>query len=116
MRIKRGKTTRAKHKKIKKALKGFIKSRRASVKHGKEALLKKWTRQYEGRRKRKRDLRALWIIRLNAAAREQGLSYSQLINKLKKNKIELDRKILSEIAINRPEIFKSIVRAIVRTK
>jgi large subunit ribosomal protein L20 len=109
MRIKRGKTTRAKHKKIKKALKGFLKSRKASVKHGKEALLKKWTRQYQGRRKRKRDIRALWIIRLNAAAREEGLTYSRLMDRLKKKKIELDRKILAEIAVNRPETFKKII-------
>ncbi|TSC92335.1 MAG: large subunit ribosomal protein L20 [Candidatus Berkelbacteria bacterium Licking1014_96] len=109
MRIKRGKTTRAKHKKIKKALKGFIKSRRASVKHGREALIKKWSRQYEGRRKRKRDLRALWIIRLNAAAREEGLTYSRFISGLKKKKIELDRKILAEIAVRHPGVFKKIV-------
>jgi large subunit ribosomal protein L20 len=112
MRIKRGKTTRAKHKKIKKALKGFLKSRRASVKHGKEALLKKWTRQYISRRKKKRDIRALWIIRLNAAAREEGLSYSRLMDGLKKKKIELDRKILAEIAVNRPETFKKIVEEV----
>lgn len=112
MRIKRGKTTRAKHKKIKKALKGFLKSRRASVKHGKEALLKKWTRQYISRRKKKRDIRALWIIRLNAAAREEGLSYSRLMDGLKKKKIELDRKILAEIAVNRPETFKKIMEEV----
>lgn len=112
MRIKRGKTTRAKHKKLKKALKGFIKSRRASIKHGREALIKKWTRQYEGRRKRKRDLRALWIIRLNAAAREQGLTYNKLMAGLKKKHIELDRKILAEIAVNRPETFKKIVEEV----
>jgi large subunit ribosomal protein L20 len=112
MRIKRGKTTRAKHKKIKKTLKGFLKSRRASVKHGKEALLKKWTRQYISRRKKKRDIRALWIIRLNAAAREEGLSYSRLMDGLKKKKIELDRKILAEIAVNRPETFKKIVEEV----
>lgn len=112
MRIKRGKTVRAKHKKIKKALKGFLKSRRASVKHGREALIKKWTRQYQGRRKRKRDLRALWIIRLNAAARQEGLTYSRLMDGLKKKKIELDRKILAEIAVNRPETFKKIVEEV----
>ncbi|MBU2595521.1 50S ribosomal protein L20 [Patescibacteria group bacterium] len=112
MRIKRGKTTKKKHKKIKKALKGFLKSRRASVKHGREALIKKWSRQYEGRRKRKRDLRALWIIRLNAAAREEGLTYSKLIASLKKKKIELDRKILAEIAVNHPDVFKKIASSL----
>lgn len=112
MRIKRGKTTRAKHKKLKKALKGFIHSRRASVKHGREALMKAMARSYVGRRKRKRDLRALWIIRLNAAAREEGTTYSRLISGLKKNKIELDRKILAEIAVRHPEVFKKIVNTI----
>jgi large subunit ribosomal protein L20 len=112
MRIKRGKTTRAKHKKIKKELKGFLKSRRASIKHGKEALLKKWTRQYQGRRKRKRDLRALWIIRLNAAAREEEMTYSTLMSALKKKKIALDRKILAEMAVNHPETFKKIIEEV----
>lgn len=109
MRIKRGKTTRAKHNKTKKALKGFIKSRRSSIKRAKEATIKRLARSYQGRRKRKRDIRALWIVRLNAAAREEGLSYSRLMDGLKKKKIELDRKILAEIAVNRPEAFKKIV-------
>ena len=109
MRIKRGKTARAKHKRIKKALKGFIKSRRASIKHGHEALIKKWSREYQGRRKRKRDVRSLWIIRLNAAVREEGSTYSKFIAGLKKKEIELDRKILAELAVNHPDTFKKIV-------
>jgi large subunit ribosomal protein L20 len=112
MRIKRGKTTRRKHKAIKRALKGFIKSRRSSIKHAREATIKRLARAYQGRRKRKRDLRALWIIRLNAAAREEGLTYSRLMAGLKKKKIELDRKILAEIAVNHPETFKKIVEEI----
>jgi len=112
MRIKRGTTTRRRHNAIKKELKGFVKSRRSSVKHGREALIKKWTRQYQGRRKRKRDIRALWIIRLNAAAREEGLTYSKLMAGLKKKKIELDRKILAEIAVNHPQTFTKIIEEV----
>jgi large subunit ribosomal protein L20 len=112
MRIKRGKTVRRKHKAIKARLKGFIKSRRSSIKRAKEATIKRLSRAYEGRRKRKRDLRALWIIRLNAAAREEGLTYSKLMDGLKKKHIELDRKILAEIAVNRPETFKKIVEEV----
>ena len=112
MRIKRGKTTRRRHKKLKKAIKGFIHSRRASIKRANEAFIKAGMRAYEGRKKRKRDLRALWIIRLNAAAREEGLSYSRLIAGLKKKKIELDRKILAEIAVKYPDTFKKIVEKI----
>lgn len=112
MRIKRGKTVRRKHKAIKKALKGFIKSRRSSIKRAREATIKRLSRAYEGRRKRKRDIRALWIIRLNAAVREEGLSYSRFISSLKKKKIELDRKILAEIAVNHPVTFKKIVEEV----
>jgi len=109
MRIKRGVGTKKTHKKLKKATKGFIHIRRASVKKAREAFIKAGTRAYSGRKKRKRDLRRLWIIRLNAAVRKNGLSYSKFIHLLKKNKIELDRKILAEIAFERPEIFKKIV-------
>jgi len=112
MRVKRGFTRRRKAKKIKKETKGFIKSRRASYKKAKEAVIKAGTRAYFGRKKRKRDLRRLWIIRLNAAARNNGMKYSELINALKKNKIELDRKILADIAVREPEAFKKILEEV----
>ena len=112
MRIKRGKTTRKRHKKIKKAVKGYIKSRRASFKRANEAMIKAGTRSYVGRRKRKRDLRRLWIIRINAAAREHGMKYSELMNALKKKKIELDRKILADLAVRKPEVFEKIVKEV----
>lgn len=112
MRIKRGKVVRRKHKKLKKAVKGFIKSRRASVKRAREAMIKAGTHAYVGRKKRKRDLRKLWIIRLNAATHEHGMKYSEFINALKKKKIELNRKILAELAVNKPEIFKKIIQEI----
>lgn len=112
MRIKRGKTTKKRHKKVKKAVKGYLKSRRASFKRANEAMIKAGTRAYEGRKKRKRDLRRLWIIRLNAAARQNGMKYSEFIAALKKKKIELDRKILADIAVRRPEVFEKIVEEV----
>ncbi len=97
------------HRKELKRARGFKNARSSRVKAAKEALLHQGQYAYIGRKLRRRDLRSLWIMRLNAAARENGMKYSQLINKLKENKIELDRKILSDIAINDPEAFKSIV-------
>jgi len=78
----------------------------------KEALLHAGQYAYEGRKLRKRDLRALWIMRVNAAVRKRGLSYSRFIAGLKKEKIEIDRKILSEIAVKDPETFEKIVKEV----
>ncbi len=100
------------HRKIKKAAKGFKQARRKRIKTAKEALLHAGQYAYIGRRLRKRDLRRLWIIRLNAAARKYELTYSQLISGLKKAKIEIDRKILSDIAITDPDTFEKIVDSI----
>ncbi len=97
------------HRKVKKAAKGFKHARSRRVKAAKEALLHAEQYAYIGRKLRRRDLRSLWIKRLNAAAREHGLIYSQLIAGLKKAKIELDRKILADIVVNDPDTFKSIV-------
>ena len=97
------------HRKIKKLTKGYGQARRRRIKAGKEAALHAGLYAYIGRKDRKRDLRKLWIIRLNAAAREHGLSYNQLISGLKKKNIELDRKILSDIAISDPATFSKIV-------
>ncbi|MGD8744299.1 MAG: 50S ribosomal protein L20 [Candidatus Woesebacteria bacterium] len=108
-RTKTGTTRRKRHKKIKKAAKGFKHARRKRVKNAKESLLHAGHYAYVGRKLRKRDLRRLWITRLNAAARKHGLTYSKLINSLKKAKIELDRKMLSDIAIKDPETFEKIV-------
>jgi large subunit ribosomal protein L20 len=101
-----------KHRAIRKEARGFKQARRRRVKSAKEALLHAGQYAYIGRKNRKRDLRALWIIRLNAAAREHGLSYSQFISHLKSKKIEIDRKILSDIAIKDPDTFKEIVSKI----
>src|SRR3990170_4306475 len=97
------------HRRIKKQTKGFKQARRARIKSGKEALLHAGQYAYAGRKLRKRDMRKLWIERINAAAREHGLSYSKLIAGLKKEKIDLDRKILSAIAVKDPNTFKKIV-------
>jgi len=97
------------HRKILKRAKGFKQARRIRIKDAKEALLHAGQYAYIGRKNRKRDLRRLWNIRINAAVREQGLSYSKFIALLKKAKIELDRKILSEIAVKDPATFSKIV-------
>lgn len=101
------------HRKVKKLTKGFKQARRTRVKAGKEALMHAGQYAYHGRRLRKRDLRSLWIVRLNAAARENGIkNYNTLISGLKKANIELDRKILADIAATDPETFKQITSEI----
>lgn len=97
------------HRKIKKAARGYKHSARKRVRVAKEALLHAGQYAYIGRKLRKRDLRRLWIVRLNAAAREHGLSYSKLIKGLKKENIELDRKILADIAVKDPDTFEKII-------
>ena len=109
MRVKRGVTARAKHKKILRAAKGMQHYRTRSFRLAKQGVIKALTYSYRDRRTRKRDLRSLWITRINSAAREQGLSYSKLINGLKAQDIKLDRKILAELAVNHPSAFKAIV-------
>lgn len=97
------------HRKILKQAKGFKQARRKRVKVAKEAILHAGQYAYIGRRLRKRDLRALWITRLSAAAKERGLSYSKLMAQLNKAKVKIDRKILSDIAAKDPETFDKIV-------
>lgn len=100
------------HRKIKDAAKGFKQARRRRVKTAKEALMHAGHYAYVGRKDRKGDMRSLWITRLSAAVKMRGLSYSKFIAGLKKEKIELDRKILSDIAIKDPETFDKIVDSI----
>lgn len=97
------------HRKIKEAARGFKQARRTRVKAAKEALMHAGQYAYVGRKLRRRDLRALWIMRINAAVREHGLSYSKFVNGLKEKKIEIDRKVLSDIAVTDPEAFKEII-------
>lgn len=108
-RVKRGKIALKRREKILKYTKGFRWGRKSKERAAKEALLHAWTHAFRDRRVKKRTARALWQIRLNAAVRPEGLNYSKFINGLKKAKIELDRKVLSEIAVNYPEVFKKIV-------
>lgn len=100
------------HRKILKLAKGYKHARSNRVKAAKEAVLHAGQYAYAGRKLRKRDLRALWIERINAGTRIQEISYSKFIAGLKKEKIEIDRKILSDIAISDPATFKEIVSAV----
>lgn len=97
-----------KHRKILSRAKGFKQARRVRVKSAQDALLHAGQYAYAGRKMRKRDLRSLWILRINAAAREQGLTYNALMSGLKKANIALDRKILADLAVNDPATFKQI--------
>jgi large subunit ribosomal protein L20 len=112
MRVKRGVPARAKHKKILKQAKGMQHARTRSFRLAKQGVIRALQYAYRDRRNRKRDLRALWITRINAAARENGTTYGQLINALKKANIELDRKVLSELAVKDPAAFTAIVNTV----
>jgi len=103
---------RISHRKTKAQTKGFKQARRVRIKAGKEAALHAGQYAYVGRKLRKRDLRSLWIARISAAAKENGMNYSNLIKDLKEKKIEIDRKILSEIATKDPETFQKILKEI----
>jgi large subunit ribosomal protein L20 len=108
-RVKRGVTSHAKHKKVLDAAKGFYGRRKNTIRIAKQAVEKSMQYAYRDRKNRKRSFRALWIQRLNAAAREHGLTYSRLIDGLAKAGVEVDRKVLSDIAIREPEAFAAIV-------
>ncbi len=107
-RIKRGIIKRKKHKKVLKAAKGYYGAKSRSYRSAKQQLLKSLSYAYRDRKNNKRNFRRLWIIRINAAARINGLSYNEFINGLKKASVEINRKILSEIAVNDPDTFKEL--------
>jgi len=109
MRVKRGIVRHRRHKKIRKLAKGYEGGRHSTYGKAKEAVIKAGQHAYRDRRKKKRDFRSLWIVRLNAAVREVGGKYSIFISQLNKKNIKLDRQILSELAIHQPEVFKKIV-------
>lgn len=111
-RVKRGKTVRKKHKKILKMAKGYKGARSSRYKTAKEAVMKALLYQYRDRKAKKREIRRLWITRLNAALKAQGMKYSEFIAKAKKANILLDRKILSNLAIENEEVFKKIVEEV----
>ena len=112
MRVKRGVAARAKHKKVLKAAKGMQHNRTRSYRLAKQAVIRALQYSYRDRRNRRRDLRALWITRINAAARLEGTTYGKLIAGLKNANVELDRKILAELAANEPKAFATIVKAV----
>ncbi len=109
MRVKRGNVLRKRHKKILKLAKGFLGARSRIFKVANIAVMKKLKYQYRDRRVLKRNMRSLWIVRINAAVRELGLSYSKFMNMLKKADIQVNRKMLADLAVNEPEAFKVLV-------
>ena len=110
MRVKRGVTSRQRHNKIRVGTRGMSHTHRASIKRGKQAVVKALQYSYRDRRNRKRTFRSLWNARINAAARSHGTTYSLFINGLKKAGITLDRKVLSELAINEPKAFEAVLK------
>jgi large subunit ribosomal protein L20 len=109
-RIKRGKTKVAHHRKVMKMVKGFRAARRRNYRVANEALLHSLAYAYRDRRVRKRDFRSLWISRINAAARREGLSYSRFIDGLKKSGVSLNRKALADLAVSDNAAFESLLR------
>lgn len=116
MRVKRGVTSHHKHQKIRKATKGMQRSHRSSIKRGKQAITKSLAYAYRDRRNMKRTMRQLWNARINAGARMNGTTYSRLIAALKTANITLDRKVLSELAVNEPAAFTAVVEAANKAK
>ncbi|GGA57518.1 50S ribosomal protein L20 [Nitratireductor aestuarii] len=108
-RVKRGVTAHAKHKKVLNAAKGFYGRRKNTIRIAKQAVEKSLQYAYRDRKARKRNFRALWIQRINAAAREHGLTYGRFIDGLNKAGIEIDRKVLSDMAIHEPQAFAVLV-------
>ncbi|MEM1438838.1 MAG: 50S ribosomal protein L20 [Pseudomonadota bacterium] len=107
-RVKRGVIAKARHKKILGKAKGYYGARRKTFKVAKQAVIKAGQYAYRDRRARKREFRRLWIARINAAARINGLSYSRMINGLTKAEIEIDRKVLADLAVHQPESFTAL--------
>tara|TARA_B100001123_G_C14615501_1_gene751617 strand:- start:66 stop:422 length:357 start_codon:yes stop_codon:yes gene_type:complete len=109
-RVKRGTTSNAKHKKVLKAVKGQWGRRKNTIRVARQAMEKALQYAYRDRRNKKRNFKSLWIQRINAGVRSEGLTYSKFINGLNKSGIKIDRKILAEIAYDNPEAFKTIVK------
>ncbi|MCA9342605.1 50S ribosomal protein L20 [Candidatus Saccharibacteria bacterium] len=111
MRVKRGVAARKRHNKVRKQTKGMTRAHRSSIKRGKQAVVRSLVNSTRDRKNRKRNFRQLWNIRINAAARENGTTYSKLIAGLKKTNINLDRKVLAELAVNEPKAFTEVVKS-----
>lgn len=108
-RVKRGVTAHAKHKKVLKSAKGFYGRRKSTIRTAKQAVEKSLQYAYRDRRNRKRNFRALWIQRINAAAREHGLTYGRLVDGLNKAGVDIDRKVLADMAVHEPQAFAAVV-------
>lgn len=113
MRVKRGTTSHKRHKKILKLAKGYRGGRSKLIRQAKTAVIHAGADAYRGRKEKKRQNRSLWIIRINAALSNHDISYNQFIARLKAKNIELDRKILAQIAIENPEVFDEIVKKVI---
>lgn len=111
-RVKRGIVSKRKHNKLANLTKGYRGTKHRLVKTAKEAALHAGAYAYHGRKLKKRDIRSLWIVRISEAAKKEGTSYSKLMNGLKKSKIELDRKILSDLVLNDPKTFSEVLKQI----
>ena len=111
-RTKRGVISRRRHKKVLKAVKGQFGRRKNTIRIARQAMEKALQYAYRDRRAKKREFRSLWIQRINAGVRAEGLTYAKFINGLAKSKIKLDRKVLAELAYNNPEVFKSVVKKV----
>lgn len=113
-RIKRGTTSRRRHKKLLGLTKGYRGTKRRLIRVAKEASLHAGAYAYHGRKRRKRDFRRLWITRIGEAAKQEGLSYSVLMNKLKKGNVSLDRKVLADLVVNDKAAFKHVIEHVRR--
>ncbi len=111
-RVKRGTVSRRKHNKLHSQVKGYRGTKRRLIKVAKEAMLHASSYAYHGRKLKKRDFRALWILRIGEACKKEGTSYSKFISALKKAKIELDRKILADLVTNDYNAFKEVIKAV----
>jgi len=112
MRVKTGPYRRRRHKKILKMAKGYYQRRHSTYKNAEEAVRRALAYAYRDRKVRKREFRKLWITRINAAVRALGLNYSNFMHRLKENQININRKMLSELAIRAPETFRKLVEAV----
>ncbi|MEM8529625.1 MAG: 50S ribosomal protein L20 [Chloroflexota bacterium] len=111
-RVKRGVMSRKRHNKLLKEAKGYRGSRSRRIRVARQTVLKALSYAYRDRKNRKRDFRRLWIVRINAAAREHGLSYSRLISGMKRAGIDIDRKILADMAVRDPDGFRGVVNQV----
>ena len=115
-RVKRGVTSHAKHKKVLKAVKGARGRQKNTIRVALQRMEKNLQYQYRDRKQRKRDFRSLWIQRINAGARAHGVTYSQFMDGLKKAEIDVDRKVLADLAVHEPEAFQSLVEQAVQAR